>query len=407
MAPPSRTPAKAAPKFVHCVGNPAFNPEDYIQDAARQQRALDYLKKDDLYYASLVTFGLPERDTYTYHAMTAVKLGQVQHIITLGGANDLHAWYRAAPEDDSASRSTPPGTLPPLPPPPPADTDAYVAVFAPHTQTSSALTSLVANAKKTSLRAAVGAHLAARRHIHAGLPAAFTVPRCRRGAPSANPYFDFWAWSCRALEWAGPCAASARRPASHHVLPVFMHHFGCAVPSHEGLELLRLAAAGRPIADVGSGNGYWTFMLRRYGVTVHPVDNMQSEWRVNWVADTEIADGPAWLRRRNGGADLVLLLVYPVVGGGVAGGVEGGFTRDLVAAYEGDTIAVVGTQNANGYTGFRDMTMDQYMEREHSDWTKIVQVPLPSFAGKDEALYIFQRGERAPKAAAEADVHTT
>lgn len=177
-----------------------------------------------------------------------------------------------------------------------------------------------------------------------------------------------------------------------------MHHFGCATPSHEALELIRLAAAGRPVTDIGSGNGYWTFMLRRYGLEVRPVDNMQSEWRVNWVDDTEVAEGTRWLARNSGGKDLVMLLVYPVVGGGVAGGVEGGFTRDLVKAFKGDTIAVVGTQNGNGYTGFKNMTMDEYMEREEKDWTKIVQVPLPSFAGKDEALYIFRRGEISPSA---------
>ena len=42
------------------------------------------------------------------------------------------------------------------------------------------------------------------------------------------------------------------------------------------------------------------------------------------------------------------------------------------------------------------MTMDEFMEQEHKEWVKIVQVPLPSFPGKDEALYIFQRGDRAP-----------
>lgn len=176
-----------------------------------------------------------------------------------------------------------------------------------------------------------------------------------------------------------------------------MHHFGCATPSHESLEILKFLADGRAIADIGSGNGYWTFMLRRYGLTVHPVDNMQSEWRVNWVNDTTILDGVKWLRKNAGGKDMVLLLVYPVVGGGVGGGTEGGFTRNLVDAFQGDTIAVVGTQNLNGYTGFRNITMDQYMEREHKDWTKVVQIALPSFAGKDEALYVFQRGDRVPK----------
>lgn len=175
-----------------------------------------------------------------------------------------------------------------------------------------------------------------------------------------------------------------------------MHHFGCATPSHEGLEVLKILAGGRDVADMGSGNGYWTFMLRQYGLTVHPVDNMQSEWRVNWVSDTTISDGVKWLGKHGGGRDMVLLLVYPVVGGGLGGGTEGGFTRGLVDAFQGDTIAVVGTQNRNGYTGFKSMTMDQFMEREHKDWTKVVQIPLPSFAGKDEALYVFQRGERVP-----------
>jgi hypothetical protein len=82
----------------------------------------------------------------------------------------------------------------------------------------------------------------------------------------------------------------------------------------------------------------------------------------------------------------------------VAGGRPGGFTRNLVAAYRGDTLAVVGTQNHNGYTGFPDISMDEYMAREHPEWTKVVQVPLPSFPGKDEALFVFQRGDRAPKA---------
>ncbi len=138
-------------------------------------------------------------------------------------------------------------------------------------------------------------------------------------------------------------------------------------------------------------------MLRRYGVTVHPVDNMQSEWRVKWVDDTVISDGVKWLKKHGDGKDMVLLLVYPIVGGGPGGGVEGGFTRNLVNAFKGDTIAVVGTQNRNGYTGFRGVTMDEYMAQEQKEWTKVVQIPLPSFAGKDEALYVFQRGERAPR----------
>ena len=282
-------------------------------------------------------------------------------------------------------------------PPPQADIEAYVSIFSHSTATASALKNFGTNAKKGSIRSEVAGSLNDKRYLYPALASKLTIAKVKKQPPSANPSFDFWAWSCRALEWCGPCTAAERVATSHHVLPILMHHFGCATPSHESLEILKILADGRSIADIGSGNGYWTFMLRRYGLIVHPVDNMQSEWRVNWVNDTTISDGVKWLGKNAGGKDMVLLLVYPVVGGGVGGGTEGGFTRNLVDAFQGDTIAVVGTQNGNGYTGFRNMTMDQYMEREHKEWTKVAQIALPSFAGKDEALYVFQRGDRVPK----------
>ncbi|KAK5991009.1 hypothetical protein PT974_09284 [Cladobotryum mycophilum] len=366
-----------------CVGSPAFNPDELIQDAPRLKQTRELLAKNDLYNASRVLLGLPDKDIYTYHAMTSVKLAEVQHVVSLGAVNGLHTWYRN--EDGS------PADQPPL-----SDVEAYISIFSPSTATGSALRNFDTNAKKGSIRSEAATHLAAKRYLHPALSSKLTIPKSK-SPPSQNPYFDFWAWSSRSLEWCGPCASSERVATSHHVLPIFMHHFGCATPSHESLEMLRIVADGRPVADIGSGNGYWTYLLRRYGLTVHPVDNMQSEWRVAWVGDTVISDGVKWLRKYNNGKDMVLLLVYPVVGGGVGGGTEGGFTRDLVAAYEGDTIAVVGTQNGNGYTGFKSMTMDQFMDLEHKEWTKAVQIPLPSFAGKDEALYIFQRGDRVPK----------
>ncbi|OHW90194.1 hypothetical protein CSPAE12_11202, partial [Colletotrichum incanum] len=295
-----------------------------------------------------------------------------------------------------------------LDPPPRPDIDAYIQIFSPSTLTPSALNSFLSNAKKSSLRFQIATHLVARRHIHPALLSSLTIPKCKKPAAlPPNPYLDFWSWSCRNLEWCGPAPSTEKKLQSHHVLPILMHHFGCATPTHEALSILRVLAAGRAVADVGSGNGYWTHMLRAYGLQVHPVDNMQSEWRVNWVPDTLVSDGVRFLRSRDAGRDLVLLLVYPVVGGGVAGGTEGSFTRGLVEAYAGDTIAVVGTQNRNGYTAFRGMTMDEYMEREQPAWKKVVQIPLPSFAGKDEALFVFQRGERAPKDVVEGEGEKT
>jgi len=61
------------------------------------------------------------------------------------------------------------------------------------------------------------------------------------------------------------------------------------------------------------------------GVDVVPVDSGLSEWRTMWVGDTVVADGIKWLAQREGGKELVLLLVYPQVGAD--------FTANVLRAY--------------------------------------------------------------------------
>jgi len=90
---PPRAMSRAS-KPPRCVGSPSFRPDEVVDDAPRLQRARDLLAKDDLYEASRALLGLPERDTYTYHATASVKLAEVQHVVRLGGVNGLHGWYR-------------------------------------------------------------------------------------------------------------------------------------------------------------------------------------------------------------------------------------------------------------------------------------------------------------------------
>ena len=204
-----------------------------------------------------------------------------------------------------------------------------------------------------------------------------------------NPYYDYWVWSCSNLEWAGPDEGTKDVKTSHHILPVFIHHFGCLVPSYESLQIINQYAwmtngrLKRGVVDIGSGGGYWTLMLRRLGLEVIAVDNQQSKHRTTWIGDTIIADGEGYLAKNDGCRDKILLLVYPVVGAN--------FTARVLAAYKGDSIVVAGTQNRNGFTAFKDRLIDEYMTAEMKDFKKTVQVPLPSFAGKDEALFVFER----------------
>ena len=60
-------------------------------------------------------------------------------------------------------------------------------------------------------------------------------------------------------------------------------------------------------------------------------------------------------------------------------------------AIGGSTIIVAGSQNTSGFTGFARETVASWMAREMPDWVKILQIPLPSFAGRDEALFAFEK----------------
>lgn len=139
--------------------------------------------------------------------------------------------------------------------------------------------------------------------------------------------------------------------------------------------------------ELGSGNGYWTYMLRRIGVAVDAVDNLQSEYRTLWIGDTVVQDGDRYLKDNRGARDALLLLVYPIV--------SFDFTARVLGAYAGDTVCIAGTQNRNGYTAFKDKVIDEYVAAELPHFKKTVQIPLPSFAGKDDAFFVFERDDKA------------
>ena len=160
-----------------------------------------------------------------------------------------------------------------------------------------------------------------------------------------NPYFDVWAWSNQNLEWGGPEERTVDVKISHAILPILYHHFGCICPSYEVLSLIQQTARDRTILDIGSGNGYWTFMLRRFdnnpkkSMTVVPIDNGVSEWRTMWVDDTIKIDGAKWLQKHDGGREAVLLLVYPTVGNN--------FTSEMIKTYRTSSLLFSNSQMPN------------------------------------------------------------
>ncbi|KAK5175394.1 uncharacterized protein LTR77_000533 [Saxophila tyrrhenica] len=358
------------PQKAQTDGSTAFEPDKFFEAWSKEEITPPY---DNNFRRFIIrSFGLPYDDDYGYQATTEVTLLQAQTYIEFGAQGGLHAWYK---DEEGKERPQAPTAT---------DIAAYTDIFRPTTSTSKALNALASNAKKESIRADVAKHL----------QAFYEPPSVDRGLAvnknknHVNPYFDVWAWTNQNIEWAGPEAGTARVRHSHAILPILYHHFGCVCPSYEGLALISQLAKGRTIVDLGSGNGYWTYMLRRQEqgkrkLNVVPVDNGMSEWRTVWIDDTVEMDGTKWLKQQQGAPDTLLLLVYPNTGDD--------FTGKMIKAYRGSTIIVAGSQNTSGFTGFAKETVAEWMQREMPDWQKVLQIPLPSFAGKDEALFAFEK----------------
>jgi hypothetical protein len=272
---------------------------------------------------------------------------------------------------------------------------AYTTLFDPSLNLPKALNGFKSNAKANTLRSQITKHLDSRyfNTTNGLLPS-------KKARTHVNPYLSLWTYSCQELEWAGPIPSTTATRISHHILPIFYHHFGCVVPSYAALHVItKLAQPAKPskepvlpILDIGSGNGYWTYMLRHFPVAdisgakeldVRPIDNQLSEYRVAWVRDTIKSDGQTYLKQHDNGKGCVLLLVYPQA--------TGNFTGPILKAFEGNTIVVAGTQNGNGFTGFQDQVVDEWVQKNLPAFELTLRMLLPSFAGKDEALFVFQR----------------
>ncbi|KAL5388081.1 hypothetical protein PMIN06_011480 [Paraphaeosphaeria minitans] len=327
-------------------------------------------------------FNIPKSDNYVYRAQGETTLAITQRAVGGKRVHGMHDWYH----DENRNLHDPPH-------PSPDEISAYTSLFSPSVSLPKALNAFKACSGPNTIRAHISNHLQDRFHnISTGL-----IP-AKKTRTHTNPYFSLWTYSCDELEWAGPWPNTAHTKIAHHILPVFYHHFGCIVPTYAALHVIaKLAQPAkpsredvRPVLDIGSGNGYWSFMLRNFPLVenmktldVRPIDNGLSEYRFSWVGDTIREDGVAYLKNNDGGKGCVLLLVYPQA--------TGNFTGPVLKTFKGDSIVVAGTQNGNGFTAFQDQVVDKWVEKELKEFELTLRLPLPSFAGKDEGLFVFQR----------------
>ncbi|KAF1850565.1 uncharacterized protein K460DRAFT_350607 [Cucurbitaria berberidis CBS 394.84] len=358
-----------------------FNPDVLLQGWSEEKYSPLHSGKT---FAQCIreAFNIPSSDSYVYRAQAETTLDTTQNAIGGKRIHGLHGWYH----DDEGNPTEPqyPTT---------EEISAYTNLFDPSINLPKTLNGFKANSKANTLRSQVANHLSSRFHnTTTGL-----LPS-KKDRQHINPYFSLWTYSCHELEWAGPLPSTTHTKISHHILPIFYHHFGCIVPSYAALHVIaKLAQPAKPskesvlpILDIGSGNGYWTFMLRHFPIAegakeldVRAIDSQLSEYRVSWIQDTIAMDGKSYLKQNANGKGCVLLLVYPQA--------TGDFTAPILRAFEGDTVVVAGTQNGNGFTAFQDQGVDEWVEGNLPAFELVLRMPLPSFAGKDEALFVFRR----------------
>lgn len=77
------------PSGPRCEGSSNFDPEAYFKSWPSSPGT----QNDDLETLIKQTFGLSASDSYVYHAVASVTLGEVQRAIGHGGQLGLHAWY--------------------------------------------------------------------------------------------------------------------------------------------------------------------------------------------------------------------------------------------------------------------------------------------------------------------------
>lgn len=140
----------------------------------------------------------------------------------------------------------------------------------------------------------------------------------------------------------------------------FRHRFTSrwtwAIPDPNALEFIVETLDGRPVVEMGAGNGYWAWMLSQYGVDVvaydhHPIGHEKSWFGTEamhaeerWPKSVEVEEyfpvqegSVEMLSLLDDCAERVLFLCWP--------NYDTDFAYDAVKAFRGDTVIYIGEGN--------------------------------------------------------------
>ena len=164
----------------------------------------------------------------------------------------------------------------------------------------------------------------------------------------------------------------------------FLGTYAFAILNREALEALRQHA---PIVEIGAGNGYWAYEMRKAGIDVQAYDSHPPHKRRNTYYGSH--SGPhqpvkVWTPVLRGRAQKAkhrpkhtLFLCWPPYNEPMA--------NVALSSYTGSTLIYVG-EGAGGCTGD-----DAFFEQLEQHWRCDQVIPLPQWPGIHDRMEIYHR----------------
>ena len=148
--------------------------------------------------------------------------------------------------------------------------------------------------------------------------------------------------------------------------------YSFAIPNEMALSKI---AELSPVLEVGSGLGYWAYLLRKKGADVVAVDN-KSEHDTSatfHIEDTHFIDGVKYLVDNNGCSDKTLLLCWPR------------HADEMLKIFTGRHLVIVGEPAPEGCTWGIDSCDEEFQEWELRE---IIDIPTWACIRDDLRVYV-------------------
>lgn len=196
----------------------------------------------------------------------------------------------------------------------------------------------------------------------------------------------------------------------------FTSVFAWAIPSPKALDFIAETLDGRPLVEIGAGNGYWAWCLAQMGVDVvaydrSPFGSPRSwfggerfiERQMSWADQQReffpVQEGGPKVLRDHG--DRVLFMCWPPY--------QGSMAAEALKAYGGDTCIFIGewdggcNADEEFWSMVRDGRTDDIWDDEADEyvstdaqiapqsWRLETHQPIPKFEGLHDDIYVFKR----------------